>query len=151
MKFIIHKKESRCLIVNEKIEHIIKKLKNTDIIRFLIIGGISTLIDYTLYMLISIKISIIIAKFISMLCACIFSFFANKNWTFSNKEKINSKMIISYIITQVINISVNTGTNYIMYNLTNSKTIAFIIATLIAMIVNYLLQHFVVFKGGKKI
>lgn len=129
----------------------IEKAQKMGIIKFLFIGGISTIIDYIIYMLLSIKINLIIAKSCSMLCACIFSFFANKNWTFNNEEKINYKMIIAYVITQIINISVNTSVNYLMYNLTTSKTIAFVIATFIAMIVNYLLQNYVVFKGGKKL
>lgn len=128
----------------------IKKIKNNNAVRFLVVGGISTLLDFTIYMLLSLKINLIIAKSCSMLCACIFSFFVNKNWTFNNEEKINYKMIIAYIITQIINIGVNTSVNYLMYNFSKLKTISFVIATFMAMIVNYLLQNFVVFKGEKK-
>lgn len=134
---------------NKNINKFIKKLKIANITRFLIVGSIATLIDYLIYMLISNKLGVIIAKCLSMICACIFSFFVNKKWTFDNKANINIKMILLFIFSQVINIGVNTGINYLMYCLIKSKTIPFIIATVVAMIVNYLLQNYVVFKERK--
>ena len=119
-------------------------------IRFLIVGGTSTLIDYILYMLLSIRLDVSISKLISMLCASIFSYINNKNWTFSNKEKTNTIMIIKYVGSQIVNISVNILVNAIMYKLLVIKTIVFIFATGTAMVVNYLLQNYIVFKGGKK-
>ena len=59
-------------------------------------------------------------------------------------------MVLLFIMSQIINIGVNTGTNYILYIIIKSRTIPFIIATGVAMVVNYLLQNYVVFKGGKK-
>lgn len=119
-------------------------------IKFIIIGGCSTLIDYIIYMLLSIKLDVSISKLISMLCASIFSYINNKNWTFSNKEKTNTIMVVKYIGSQIVNISVNILVNAIMYKLLGIKTIAFIFATGTAMVVNYLLQNYIVFKGGKK-
>ena len=84
-----------------------------------------------------------------MTCASIFSFIKNKSWTFNIKEKTNSKMVLLYIIVQLINIGTNTLVNYLSFNITNLKTLSFVIATFIAMIVNYLLQRFVVFKEEK--
>ena len=114
-------------------------------IRFLIVGGTSTLIDYILYMLLSIRLDVSISKLISMLCASIFSYINNKNWTFSNKEKTNTIMIIKYVGSQIVNISVNILVNAIMYKLLGIKTIAFIFATGTAMVVNYLLQNYIVY------
>lgn len=135
---------------NDKVKGLIKKVTDANVVRFLIVGGTSTIIDYLIYMVISTKLNLLLSKCISMLIACIFSFIANKNWTFRNKDKENYKMVLKFVGAQIINIGVNTGINYLMYNLTHSKTIAFVIATFIAMIINYLLQRFVVFKGDKK-
>ncbi len=114
--------------------------------RFLIIGGISTTIDFIFYMLLSQKIDITLAKLISMILATTFSYIFNKNWTFSVKEKTHALLIVKYIGCQIINILCNTITNTIVYKLTNLKIISFILATCLAMIVNFLLQKTVVFK-----
>ena len=119
-------------------------------IRFLFVGGSSTLIDFIIYMVLSTKINISISKLVSMTIASIYSFFINKNWTFSNKEQISLLLVTKYIIGQLLNISINTSINTLVYNLCNYKIIAFICATIIAMIFNYLFQNYIVFKGGKE-
>ena len=100
-------------------------------------------------MVISLKVHVILSKCISMICASIFSYITNKNWTFKVKEQTNLKMVAKYIVVQIINISVNTTTNYFVFSFTQLKTISFVVATLVAMIVNYLLQNYIVFKGEK--
>ena len=120
------------------------------IIRFLVTGGISTSIDFIIYMIVSNYININIAKIISMTIASVYGFFANKKWTFSNKEKTNLNQISKYIFGQVVNITVNTTTNYIVFELTGIKILSFIIATGVAMIVNYLFQNYIVFKEEEK-
>ncbi len=123
---------------------IIKKYQKE--IRFLIIGGISTTIDFIFYMLFSTKIDISISKLLSMTIATIFSYIFNKNWTFSVKEKSHAILVIKYIICQLLNILCNTLTNTIVFKITGLKVVSFIAATGIAMIVNFLLQNKVVFK-----
>ena len=130
----------------------IKKIimNNKDsILRFLISGGSSTLLDFIIYMLISDYVGITYGKLISMTIACIYSFFINKNWTFKSSEKTNKTMVIKFIFGQVLNISINTAINTGMYYLTNNKIVSYVIATLIAMICNYLYQKIIVFKISK--
>lgn len=115
--------------------------------KFIIVGGSSTLLDFIIYMLLSNKLDIVISKIVSMTIASVYSFFINKNWTFSNKEQINIILIIKYIIGQILNIIINTSVNALVYNLCNYKIIAFICATIIAMVFNYLFQNYIVFKG----
>lgn len=129
-----------------KIKEIIKKYK---FIKFIIVGGSSTLLDFTIYMILNNFIEISIAKFISMTISCIYSFFINRCWTFESKEKINSKQLLKYVITQIINILVNVGTNQLIYTITTIKLLAYIVATGVAMIINYLLQKTIVFKEKK--
>jgi putative flippase GtrA len=63
------------------------------IFRFLITGGISTTIDFCIYMLLSNYISIVMSKIISMTIASIYAYFVNKSWTFSDKSKVESIQI----------------------------------------------------------
>lgn len=119
-------------------------------IRFLITGGSSTILDFIVYMLLSIKMNIAISKFLSMTVSSIYSFFINKNWTFSNNDKISVILVIKYLFCVTINIAINTTTNSVVFSITNNKIVSFVIATCVAMIVNYIIQKDVVFRGGKK-
>ena len=77
------------------------------------------------------------------------SFFINKKWTFSFKGKTERFLVTKYIVSQFLNILINTFTNTLVYNISGMKIVAFIIATGIAMTFNYLFQNYIVFKGEK--
>ncbi len=123
--------------------------------RFIIVGGVATFIDFLLYMVLSRYMDISIAKFLSMSASSILSYFANKCWTFSNNERSNMKYITKYYVTFFVNMSVNLLINRCVYYIcvsrfllmtSLSKCVAFVIATGVAMIVNYVLQKCWVFK-----
>lgn len=121
-----------------------KKYKT--ILKFLVSGATTTAIDYIIYRILMILFCpALISKFFSMLCAIICSFVINKKWTFQHSEKTDSKLIVRYLIAQFINIVTNTSVNTIVYNHTNMINIAFVFATICAMIVNFILQKKFVF------
>ena len=121
------------------------------IVRFGIVGCFNTLLDFAVYMLLSNYMDISIAKMISMTIASIVAFILHKNWTFTNKDDVGAKMIALFILCQLINIAVNTATNAACYNVTSNKIISFVIATGVAMVVNFLIQNFVVFPKKKEV
>jgi putative flippase GtrA len=116
------------------------------------VGGCSTGIDFVLYMLISLKLPITISKGISMIVSSIFSYYANKNYTFGNKEKTNVGYFIRFYLVFAANFGTNLGVNYLIYHSTGYKLIAYVMATACGLTVNYLGQRFFVFskKGFKK-
>ena len=115
------------------------------IIKFILSGSVSTSIDICIYMILSSEVNIILSKIISTTIACIISLIINKNWTFQYNKNMSLILILKYIIVQIINIICNVTTNTIIYKITQEKLISFIIATLCAMIVNFLLQKYYVF------
>lgn len=115
-------------------------------IKFIIVGVISTLIDFIIYMILSTKISFSISKAVSMCISCINSFFLNRKWTFEIKKKYTLVEIIKYILVQFINITINVLGNKLFYWMIQQKIIAFVCATVIAMCVNYCLQRLMVFS-----
>lgn len=117
-----------------------------NIIRFLVVGGTSTLIDFIVYMLLSTQVPISSSKLLSMCCASVFSFIMNKKWTFESRERTHFFMIVKYIVAQCINIGTNVSINQFVFEISRSKLFAFAIATGCAMCVNYLLQRLLVFK-----
>nr|WP_321023666.1 GtrA family protein [Clostridium neonatale] len=119
--------------------------RDKKIIKFILVGSISTSIDLCIYMILSSEFNIILSKIISTTIACIISLIINKNWTFQYKKDMNLVLILKYIIVQITNILCNVTTNTIIYKITQKKFISFVIATLCAMIVNFLLQKYYVF------
>ena len=53
------------------------------LIRFIIVGGCCTLIDFAMYMLIMEHVGAVIGKAVSMGCSMLVNFFLNKFWSFS--------------------------------------------------------------------
>lgn len=117
-----------------------------NIVRFLMVGGTSTFIDFIIYMLLSIRIPVSLSKLFSMCCASIFSYIVNKKWTFESQEQTHFFMIVRYILAQCINIGTNVSINQIVFGICKNKVISFILATGCAMCANYLLQRLFVFR-----
>lgn len=117
-------------------------------IRFVIVGGSATFLDFIIYIIISMKFPIYISKGISMSISCLFSFFLNRKWTFKVTGKYNWLEVFKYILVQMINITINICSNSIVYKITKEKVLAFLCATFAAMCVNYCLQRFIVFKSN---
>ena len=62
------------------------KLLSSKIVRFVLVGGCSTGIDFVIYVLLSMQIPITISKGISMISASVFSYFVNKQYTFGKDD-----------------------------------------------------------------
>lgn len=114
--------------------------------RFLVVGASSTLLDYVIYWLLSAGINFNLAKAISMLCSCSYSFFLNKTFTFHDKQKTSVGHVARYAVSQAVNIGTNVGVNALVYNLTGVKAVGMVCATGVAMVVNFLLQRCLVFN-----
>ena len=128
---------------------IIQKIVSNKVIRFVLVGGCSTLIDFIIYIFLSVKINITVAKAISMVCSSAFSYIANKNFTFSNREKTSIFYLIRFYVVFGANLITNIGMNRWIYMVSSNKVIAFGVATFCGMTVNYLGQRFIVFRGKK--
>lgn len=124
----------------------IRSLVNNVVLRFLLVGGTSTLLDYIIYWPLSIVINYNIAKSLSMLCSCFYSYLLNKTFTFQDKSKKLSRTTARYIISQAVNIAMNTIINAVILNFSGSKSMGMVCATGGAMIINFLLQKNFVFK-----
>ena len=116
------------------------------IYKFLVSGGIATCIDFVCYMLLRQFAWPSVAKTISMLVANVWSFMVNKQWVFASVRKTDTRMICSYVIVQALNLGTNVGVNSLMLYLTGYVILSFVIATLCATVVNYLMQKLIVFK-----
>ena len=142
--------------------------KYKDKIRFCIIGAINTLIDFSILLILNrgFKVDYIVANYISTTIALVFSFFANKYYTFECKGGNVKKQSLSFTIVTLIGLwliqpLVMKGINLLLVNWQigtiklitlkiSSDTIKLIIeklvATVITLIWNYLFYSRLVFK-----
>lgn len=129
-------------------------------LRFAIVGGANTAIDFgVLFLLTFLGLDKIVANYFSTSIALIFSFFANKSFTFKHKEGSARKQFILFLVVtlaglwilQPIIIWISTATlePYIENSAIN-LFIAKFIATIASLIWNYLLYSKLVFKKTKK-
>lgn len=122
-------------------------IKQNELTKFLFVTAGAIVIDFAVYMIWCSFANVTLSKFISEIVACTYQYFLNKNYTFEYGKNKNSILLVSrYILSQAGNIASNILTNYISFELSGNKIIAFISATVVATVVNYLLQKFIVFK-----
>lgn len=124
-----------------------KKLINHTFMRFLIVGGSSTILDFIVYWFLSREINYNTAKAVSMSCSCFYSYILNKSYTFQDNKKTTMGYIARYTACQIINICVNTGINSLVYKASGNKSAGMLCAAATAMTANYLLQKYFVFRG----
>jgi putative flippase GtrA len=118
---------------------------------FLLIGSLTTLVDYLTYLgIIKIgPIDIKHAKGIGFITGAIFSYFANRIWTFSIRShslKNIWRFAALYFLTFVANIYINSGILNILNSHQSSVPIAFLIATGFSAVLNFLGMKFFVFN-----
>ena len=123
---------------------------SSSVSKFILVGCCSTALDFAVYTLLSVKLSITVSKGISMIAASIFSYMVNKRFTFKNRNKTNIGYLVRFYIVFAANCVTNLGVNYSVYKFTGHKSAAFILATLCGMLVNYLGQRFFVFNDKKR-
>lgn len=133
--------------------------KHADKLRFIIVGGANTALDFlVLFLLVSTGMDKIIANYFSTSVALVFSFFANKSFTFKNTDKNAKKQFLVFLgvtlaglwILQPIIIWISAAA--LEPYITNESSLLFIakmIATIGSLIWNYLLYSRLVFKKAR--
>lgn len=89
-------------------------------------------------------ITISVSKWISFFCGAVFGFIANKLWTFESKQ-VPTKEIPKYIVLYTLTAFINTWVNSIVLALTSLSFFAFLCATGISTVLNFLGLKFFVF------
>ncbi len=127
------------------LETIKSKFELKEILRFLVGGGSAVLVDAVVYTVLKQRMELSIAKAISYVTGAVVGFIINKLWTFESKE-FKVAEIIKYIILYAFSAIANTLTNTFVLFIIPVTTFAFLCATGVSTIINFLGQKFVVFK-----
>ena len=134
--------------------------KHADKLRFTIVGSINTVIDFSILFTLTTLFNVPkeLANFISTFVAFLFSFFANKKYTFKSTSKNLKKQFLLFTVVTlfglwVIQTIIITAITPVFTNLGVNKPAALLISKLIAttasLIWNYALYSRVVFKKPK--
>ncbi|MGH7218319.1 MAG: GtrA family protein [Candidatus Microsaccharimonas sp.] len=134
--------------------------KHAEKLRFAVVGGANTAIDFAvLFALTFAGVDKIVANYASTSVALIFSFFANKSFTFKDKSGNAKKQFVAFLIITlaglwvlqpiIIWISTSALAPHISSEAVN-LFIAKLIATVASLVWNYLLYSRLVFKKNEK-
>ena len=134
--------------------------KHADKLRFAIVGSVNTALDFSILFILTMLFNIPkeLANFISTSVSFLFSFFANKKYTFKSTSKnLKRQFLLFTIVTLfglwVIQTIIITAITPVFTNLGINKPAALLISKLIAtaasLIWNYALYSRVVFKKPK--
>ena len=134
--------------------------KHADKLRFTIVGSINTVIDFSILFTLTTLFNVPkeLANFISTSVSFLFSFFANKKYTFKSTSKNLKKQFLLFTVVTlfglwVIQTIIITAITPVFTNLGVNKPAALLISKLIAiaasLIWNYTLYSRVVFKKPK--
>ncbi len=123
--------------------------------RFLVIGVASVLIDLIAYLLLTrFGWDTHLAKGISYVAGMIFGFIGNKFWTFQSELRSVPEPII-YVVLYTLTLGVNVGVNAASLAIFSgllppvwNKGFAFLAATGITTVLNFLGMRFVTFRSG---
>lgn len=113
--------------------------------RFLVAGLSAVGTDLVTYYILLNFLSHDVAKAISFLLGTIVAFVINKYWTFEKHEK-SYKEIFQFGILYSTTLVANVLTNKIVLNNTEIVFVAFLIATGVSTVLNFIGQKFWVFK-----
>lgn len=135
-------------------ENLLKK--HAEKLRFAVVGGLNTAIDFVvLFSLVVLGLPSLAGNYISTSVALIFSFFANKKFTFKHEGKINTKQLAYFLVITIFGLWVIQpviieGIKLLLGPMLANDFIVLLIgkllATIASLIWNYLLYRKFVFR-----
>lgn len=126
-----------------------KKNINTPLSRFILVGITCVAIDLLTYViLLSFGMSYSISKAFGFIFGTIFSYFANKIFTFKSDKSHQSFVMFMglYISTLILNVGINKTMLFLLNGYRLAFIISFIISTSFSAAVNFIGLKYVVFK-----
>ena len=123
----------------EKLKKLDKKLLE-QIIKFIIVGGIATIIDFIVFFLLHelLKVTTILSNILSFSVSVIYNYIASTKWVFNVKKELKNQFVI-FLILSIVGLLINTIIVYITIDILNwNSLLCKILATTIVMIFNFI-------------
>lgn len=128
--------------------------KYEEIISYLIVGGLTTVVSLATYYLLVYTIlnpkeavELQIANIISWIASVTFAYFTNRKYVFKTKEKISFEEGINFYLSRVSTLLLDMLMMYIFVSVLkfDDKVIKLIVQVIV-IVLNYVLSKFIVFK-----
>lgn len=128
--------------------------KYDEIIRYLIIGVLTTIVSLAIYYALTYTIlnpnntiELQMANILSWVVSVTFAYFTNRQFVFQKKDKFNFKEMISFYLSRVSTLLLDMLLMYILVSILkfNDKIIK-ILVQVIVIVLNYILSKFIVFN-----
>ncbi len=117
--------------------------------RFLLVGLTAVAVDWLVYSLLIHQLSYPVAKSLSFIAGSFVSYFANKFWTFEQKER-NHREVGQFVSLYIFTLAMNTIVNSVVLNFFPSLVFfAYLCATATSTILNFVGQKYWVFEKEK--
>ena len=129
-----------------------------EIINYLIVGGLTTVVSLGVYYLLTFSImdankplELQITNIISWICAVLFAYFTNRKFVFKQKNKSNLKEGISFVSSRISTLLIDMFLMYLFVTVLcfNDKIIKLVVQVIVT-VLNYILSKFIVFKKESK-
>lgn len=133
--------------------------KYEELINYLIIGILTTVVSLATYYLLTLtildannKVYLQIANIISWLASVTFAYFTNRKYVFKVKNKSNIKECLNFYISRISTLLIDMIIMYIFVSILKfDNKIVKLIAQVVIIILNYILSKFIVFKSSKEV
>ena len=113
------------------------------IFKFVVVGGIATLIDWIIYFVLFNYFHIfpLISNIISYSISVIYNFIMSVKWVFDTKDKSMKRLLFEFIILSLIGLIISEFIIWLFLEILSfNSIIAKILSTLIVMIINFILR-----------
>ena len=120
--------------------------------RYLLVGGLAVAIDGGVYYLLTAsgQLPAVVAKRVSFAAGAIWSFFANKYFTFGQRD-LSLKEPVLFALVYAGGWFLNSGIHDITLKLTGMNSLAFLTATGVSTCTNFAGQKWLVFRARQQI
>jgi putative flippase GtrA len=121
----------------------------TQLVRFIVTGGLSAVVDYGLYVLgMAIGLPRVVAKSISFVAGTSTAYLINRRWTF-NAPPSRARfvaVVVLYAVTFAVQVGINELMNHVFVDEWWRNPLAFVIAQGTATVINFVVQRMVIFR-----
>lgn len=131
-----------------KLKELIKNNDLIKLIRFSIVGVGNTLVNWSIFFILNaFGVYCIISNIIAYIIATINSYIWNSLWVFKYGQGLNINTSVKFFILNLVGLTVNTTIMYILVDILNfNKFIALVIASVLVVMMNYIINKLWVFK-----